>query len=144
MKKKIITLISLCFYQVFSLCSYREFYQGEREISQLEIDFLKKRCSSIQLTDKEKEIDKLNYKPNSCCTIILQGSLIGPKGIYYENEYLCAPAENKHLMEYLRHYGSNDKTDCIYCNNDNYCASYFIKYYKFSLFLLFFLLLNYK
>ncbi len=144
MKNKIITLISLCFYQVFSDCSYYEFYQGETDVNELYIERLKSKCSSIQLTDKEKEIDKLNYKPDSCCFFSIIGTVIGPRGLLYQNKYFCSPARKDHIKEYLKHYGSDTDSDCAVCNGNKVCSSYFIKYYKFSLFLLFFLLLNFK
>ena len=57
----------------------------------------------------------------------------------------CTPAlKNKDkVKDYLKAHGSNDDYDYIYCWKDvKYCELYYIKCYKFFLFLLLILLIN--
>jgi len=66
----------------------------------------------------------------------------GPGVILQEYNYFCAPAQKSKIEKYLKHYGSNDKSNCIYCKGKSYCTSYYIKNFKLSLLLLLFLLIN--
>ena len=146
MSNKIIILILLCFYQTSSFCYYHFYnhYADEDFLPNIIQDKWKNQCTSLQLADEERKNDTLNSTPDSCCAIILHSAMYyeGPDEILQEYDYFCAPAQESKIEEYLKHYGSNDKTDCIYCNGEEYCSLYYIKYYKFGLFLLLFLLIN--
>ena len=146
MKNKIIIFILLCFYQAFSFCDhyYQDFLEIETLLPSSKRDLYKAQCTSLQLTDKEKEKDLLGNIPDSCCTIILHSAMYyeGPGEITQLYRSFCVPAQNSKKNETLRYYGSQSDSDCIYCNGEEYCSLYYIKYYKFCLLLLLFLLIN--
>lgn len=146
MKNKIIMLILLCFYQTSSSC-YNHFFDYYSDFNLLpdgKRNLWINQCTSLPLSDIEKQNDSLNSTSDICCAIILHGAMYyeGPGVILQEYNYFCAPAQESKIEIYLKHYGSNDKSDCIYCNGKSYCASYYIKNFKLSLLLLLFLLIN--